>query len=102
MFMEIYTMSDIIGFFIIILLFFILICQFKQAFYPIIYNSEDAGVEVEDAEGFNESNPLYNSLFESIKSVNTYAMPTEFLEKEIDNDTGVEVITDKQECQEWY
>jgi hypothetical protein len=88
----------------LIALIVIAVCQIKQAFFPIIYPDLDSykpGVEVPKDTEVDESNPLYEMIMNAYDKANTLQTPSAFIQKIIDEpeDTGVEIITDKEEAE---
>ena len=80
----------------------IAICQVKQAFFPEIitaFDDEKTGIEIPKDTETNEGSPVYNWIMESYARAKTAQQPSEFIQKIIEEsgDTGVEIITDKEE-----
>ena len=81
-------------------------CQIKQAFFPVIYpdyESNVTGVEVPQDTEMSDDDPMYKMVVEAYEKSRQYQTPGAFVQKIIDtpDDTGVEIITDKDE-QEGY
>lgn len=93
----------VIGIVCAIALIIIASCQIKQAWFPVIYpNAEDAGIEEpQEALNIDENSPLYKAVMSAYERKNKFARPTEFIEQIITEpgDSGVEVITDREELE---
>lgn len=91
---------------LIAVLIVIAICQVKQAFFPILYTpfeEVDPGVEAPKDTEIDENNPLFKMIMEGYAKANTFQRPSAYVQTVIeDNDnTGVEVITDKEEFENY-
>ena len=87
---------------ITVMLVVIATCQIKQAYFPVVYpdyESNIAGVEVPKDADISENDPMYKMVADAYERSRQFAHPSAFLQKTIDEpgDTGVEIITDKEE-----
>ena len=86
----------------VITLIIIAICQLKQAFNPVSYldyNVEEAGVEVPIEAEISKDSPVYKMMVEAYQKANSFSRPTEYVQQMIEDDTGVEFITEKEESE---
>ena len=81
-------------------------CQIKQAFFPVIYpdyESNISGVEVPKDAEITEDDPMYKMVVEAYERSKQFKPAGAFLQQIIDDkgDTGVEIITDRDEQEEY-
>lgn len=81
------------------------ICQIKQAYFPVMYPSNDEyapGIEVpNDVEEIDENSPLFKAVVDAYERAKQFKPAGAFLQQIIDDTdgTGVEIITDKEEME---